>query len=170
MSGWVDAFILPRPMDVLISGVELSSQGTLLIDLAASARRVTCAVVIAMVVGVPAGLYLGYRRDIYAYLAGPVHAMRSVPATALIPLFILVIGVGELSIISVATYPSSLVLLVNTVNGAALANAHRVHQGRLLELGPGRMIAGRITIRGSAKYTQWRTHSRFLCLGARYWN
>lgn len=140
-SGVVDELVLPSPAAVLVSGALLAIDGTLLADLMASGWRVICAVAVAITVGVPTGLLLGYRDDIYRYIEGPVHALRSVPATALFPVLLLVVGIGEVSIVAVATYPSSLVILINTVTGAALANRHRVYQGELLELRPIRMIA-----------------------------
>ena len=65
---------------------------------------------------------------------GSLHALRSVPASALFPLFLIVAGVGETSIVALAAYPSLLVVLVNAVSGAALANQSRLDQARLLNL------------------------------------
>jgi len=66
---------------------------------------------------------------------GPLHALRSIPASALFPLFLIIVGVGESSIVALAAYPSLLVILVNSVTGAALANKRRLYQARLFELG-----------------------------------
>jgi ABC-type nitrate/sulfonate/bicarbonate transport system permease component len=65
---------------------------------------------------------------------GPLHALRSIPASALFPLFLIIVGVGETSIVALAAYPSLLVILVNTVTGAALANKRRLYQAKLFEL------------------------------------
>jgi ABC-type nitrate/sulfonate/bicarbonate transport system permease component len=94
----------------------------------------------AIVLGVPAGLALGYWQSLYAYLERPLHALRSVPATALFPLLLIVIGVGETAIVVLATYPSFLIILVNTVGGVRLANDRRVEQARALGLGPAALV------------------------------
>jgi ABC-type nitrate/sulfonate/bicarbonate transport system permease component len=103
-------------------------------DLALTLGRVFVAIAIAGVVGIPVGLYLGYRKRWYQMVEGPLHALRSIPASALFPLFLIIVGVGETSIVALAAYPSLLVILVNTVTGATLANKRRLYQAKLFGL------------------------------------
>lgn len=129
----VDRIVLPTPWSVLrVMPVMLRER--LLFDVGLTLGRVLSALVIAGVVGIPAGLLLGYKRRWYQMAEGPLHALRSIPASALFPLFLIVVGVGETSIVALAAYPSLLVILVNTVTGAALANKRRLYQAKLFEL------------------------------------
>ena len=106
----------------------------LLADIALTLGRVLAALAVACVFGIPVGLFLGYRQRAYKVVEGPLHALRSVPASALFPLFLIVAGVGETSIVALAAYPSLLVIMVNAISGAALANQSRLYQARLLNL------------------------------------
>lgn len=136
----VDRIILPSPWAVFSALPGMVDSGFLVSHVAATLGRVGAALLIACLVGLPLGLFLGYRREIYGAVEGPLHALRSIPASALFPLFLIIIGVGEFSIIALAAYPSLLVILVNAVTGASLANEHRLHQARILGLNGVRLI------------------------------
>ena len=139
--GAVDPLILPRPWKVVSALPEMVRHGGFIRDVMATLRRVAAAILIAVAMGIPTGLYLGYRREVYRVVEGPLHALRSVPASALFPLLLLITGVGESSIILLAAYPSTLVVIVNAVTGASLANRRRLHQARLLGLRPFEIVA-----------------------------
>jgi ABC-type nitrate/sulfonate/bicarbonate transport system permease component len=129
----VAPIVLPSPASVVRALPQMLRE-RLLADIARTLGRVLGALVIACLFGIPLGLYLGYRKGVYQVIESPLHALRSVPASALFPLFLIVIGVGEKSIVALAAYPSLLVILANTVSGATLANKRRLYQARLLGL------------------------------------
>ena len=129
----IDPIVLPAPWSVA-RAVPGMLRERLLADIGLTLGRVLAALVFACAFGIPAGLFLGYRKGAYKVVEGPLHALRSVPASALFPLFLIVAGVGETSIVALAAYPSLLVIMVNSVSGAALANQHRLYQARLLNL------------------------------------
>jgi ABC-type nitrate/sulfonate/bicarbonate transport system permease component len=131
---WVDPIILPSPMSVLRAYPEMIDDDRLMTDLFYTLGRVVGAVTLAAFVGIPLGLFFGYKRGIYRIVEPPLHALRSIPASALFPLFLVVIGVGEASILALAAYPSLLIIVVNAAAGAALANKRRMHQARILGL------------------------------------
>ncbi len=129
----VDPIVLPAPWSVARALPAMLRDG-ILNDLMLTTGRVLAALAVACAVGIPAGLLLGYRHRWYQMVEGPLHALRSIPASALFPLFLIFVGVGDTSIVALAAYPSLLVILVNTVSGAALANKRRLYQARLFEL------------------------------------
>ena len=129
----VDPIVLPSPASVA-RAVPRMLRERLLSDIALTLGRVLGALAIACLLGIPLGLYLGYRKGMYQVIESPLHALRSIPASALFPLFLIIIGVGEKSIVALAAYPSLLVILVNAVSGATLANKRRLYQARLLGL------------------------------------
>jgi ABC-type nitrate/sulfonate/bicarbonate transport system permease component len=136
----IDPIVLPAPWNVA-RALPAMLRERLLSDVGLTLGRVLLALLFACLFGIPIGLYLGYRRRTYRVLEGPLHALRSVPASALFPLFLIVAGVGETSIVALAAYPSLLVILVNAVSGAALANQRRLYQARLLNLGTYHMLS-----------------------------
>jgi ABC-type nitrate/sulfonate/bicarbonate transport system permease component len=129
----VDPIVLSSPWSV-VRALPGMLRERLLVDVALTLGRVLAALVFACAIGIPLGLFLGYRQKTYAIIEGPLHALRSIPASALFPLFLIVAGVGEPSIVALAAYPSLLVILVNTVSGAVLANKRHLYQARLLNL------------------------------------
>lgn len=139
----IDPIILPSPVAVLKAGGELVVHGGILTDVRTTLSRLLCALLLAILAGVPLGLLFAYFRGVYRSVEGLLHGLRSIPAAALFPLFLIVIGVGESSIIMLAWYNSATVILISTVSGALLANESRVRQGRMLGMN-GWRIATRI--------------------------
>jgi ABC-type nitrate/sulfonate/bicarbonate transport system permease component len=129
----IDPIVLPTPWSV-VSAFGGMVHERIVTDVTLTLARVLGALAIAAAIGIPAGLLLGYQRRWYQMVEGPLHALRSIPASALFPLFLIVVGVGESSILALAAYPSLLVMLVNTVTGAALANKRRLYQAKLFEM------------------------------------
>jgi ABC-type nitrate/sulfonate/bicarbonate transport system permease component len=129
----VDPIILPAPWNV-VRAVPGMLRERLLADIGLTLGRVLAALAVACVFGIPVGLFLGYHPRAYKVVEGPLHALRSIPASALFPLFLIVAGVGEKSMVALAAYPSLLVVMVNAVSGATLANQPRLYQARLLNL------------------------------------
>jgi ABC-type nitrate/sulfonate/bicarbonate transport system permease component len=138
-AGWVKPINLPAPWRVGEAFVQLMTQAGLWKDLLITSARALAALALAVILGVPFGLLLALNPRLLSVVEGPVHALRSIPAAALFPLFLIVIGVGEGSIITLATYNSVMVVLISTVAGAVLANRRRVQQARSLGLGGWRL-------------------------------
>ena len=130
-----DPAIIPPPQSVLKALVLLVAQHGLGNDLTRTLGRLLAALAAAIGLGVPLGLLFGVERGVYAYFEGLIHALRSVPAAALFPLFMLIIGVGETSIVALATYNSLMVIIIHTVAGTLVANEQRLQQARSLGLG-----------------------------------
>jgi ABC-type nitrate/sulfonate/bicarbonate transport system permease component len=128
----VDPVIVPAPLAVVRAGIDLFVNDAAAVHIGVTLRRLCIALALSIAIGVPLGLFLGYRRAAYEAIEGLVHALRSIPATALFPLLLIVVGVGEASIVTVATYPGVLIVLVNAASGAMLADRSRLRQGRVL--------------------------------------
>jgi ABC-type nitrate/sulfonate/bicarbonate transport system permease component len=130
-TGFVDPVILPTPGSVA-KALNALFREQLLSDVAYTLGRCVVALTISILVGVPVGLWLGFHVRAYRAVEGIIHALRSVPAAALFPLFLVAIGVGESSIVALASYNSLMVILINTVTGTLLANSSRIYHSRLL--------------------------------------
>lgn len=139
----IDPIILPTPQAVMKATVTLFVEGGLGQDLWVTLVRLVSALLLALAVGIPLGLLFGYYKDAYRGVEGLLHALRSIPAAALFPLFLIVVGVGEMSIVLLAFYNSATVILIGTVSGAILANESRVRQARVLGMN-GWQIATRV--------------------------
>ncbi len=130
----IDPIVLPPPQGVGWALLGMLKTTEFPLDIGVTLGRVGVAIVLAGALGVPVGLYLGYRKTVYSTVEAPLHALRSIPASALFPLLLIVVGVGNAAIIVLAAYPSLLVVLVNSANGASLANKRRLYQADILGL------------------------------------
>lgn len=124
--GFVDTFFLPGPLVVLRKLAILLTSGVLLSDTVATLQRVVSAFMMALVVGLPLGLWLGGTERAYRSAEFLVDFFRSTPATALFPLFLLVFGVTDVSKIAVAAFASTLLIIFNTAHGVMRAKKSRV--------------------------------------------
>lgn len=100
--------VLPSPREVVEGVPTLFSEGKLLQSIAATMQRVLLGFLLAIVVGVPAGIVAGSWPAVSAFLAPLVLFGRNVPIAALVPLTILWFGIGEAQkamFIFVATVP-----------------------------------------------------------------
>lgn len=116
--GLIDPLFLPSPIAVITRLVMLLLQGHLLVSLGLTSCRAMLGLAIAMVIGIPTGLLAGFRRSVSDAIVGLVDFLRSIPATALFPLFMLWLGIGEASRIGLVVFGCSLVILINALYGA----------------------------------------------------
>jgi NitT/TauT family transport system permease protein len=72
---------------------------------------------LAVLIGIPVGLLIGYSWIISAVLAPIFAFLRPIPAIAFIPLVILYFGIGETSKIAVVFMTSMLYLILNVAEG-----------------------------------------------------
>ncbi len=98
-----DAILLPRPGEVLAAIVEMARSGELLRHMAASARRLGAGWCIGAAAGAMTGLAIGLFPIVRAAVLPLVTALFAMPKIALLPIFIVWLGIGEASkIITVA--------------------------------------------------------------------
>ncbi|MFE3541862.1 ABC transporter permease [Nocardia sp. NPDC059177] len=91
----IDPRKLAAPWTVLQTGWELLVDGPLLADLGVSLQRAMTGLVIGLVIGTSLALISGLSRLGESIIDGPVQVKRAIPTLALIPLLILVLGIGE---------------------------------------------------------------------------
>ena len=87
--------IVPGPLAVLRGIGELVDRGLLVRYTLDSLRRVAIGYVIALVVGIPLGLWMGRSRIVFAAVDPLVQILRPISPIAWIPVAIVVFGIGE---------------------------------------------------------------------------
>lgn len=87
--------LLPTPAATLSSLAEMWNEGTLLTDFSASVQRILIGYAISVAIGVVVGLAVGSFATFEALLEPSMGFLRYIPATALTPLFLLWLGIGE---------------------------------------------------------------------------
>jgi NitT/TauT family transport system permease protein len=89
--------IFPTPLQVVTGTLDLARDGTLWNHIGASLFRVGTGFLLAVVVGVPLGLLMGWVGGAFATLNPIVQILRPISPIAWIPIAILWFGVGDLS-------------------------------------------------------------------------
>lgn len=95
-AGLIDVRFFPAPSQIATTGVEMTGNGTLLTDLTVTVRVLLIGLVSGFVVGTVAGLLLGLSRIARAALEPLLSALYTIPKLAVLPLLLLIFGVGEL--------------------------------------------------------------------------
>ena len=123
---FVDPVFLPSPGAVLDRFVILSTRGyqgaSLLHHVAISMMRFGVAFVFCIVAGVGIGLWMGMSSTARALLDPPIEVTRPIPKLALLPLFIIWFGIGEVSKIIVivsALFPLMSISAMQAVRGVS---------------------------------------------------
>lgn len=94
-SGWVEPLFLPTPENVWQAIVSLWTSGDLPQDILASVFRVLSGFLLAALISIPLGTFMGTFASIRALMEPIIGIVRYMPAPAFIPLLILYFGVGE---------------------------------------------------------------------------
>jgi NitT/TauT family transport system permease protein len=132
LSGVIDSFFLPSPISTIQELVKLISTGAIIPDTFITLERVIIAFILALIIGLPAGLILGSTPKIYESVEFVIEFFRSIPATAMFPLFMLVFGISDSSKIAVATFASILIILFNTAYGVRHSKKLRALTAKLM--------------------------------------
>lgn len=114
---FVDPFFLPSPIIVGKQLVQMLSHSDIYGHLFKTFYRMMVGYTLAVAIGVPLGIILGYWEHIYDSVEFIIDFFRSFPATAMFPLFMLAFGLGDGSKIALVVFGCALLILVNTTYG-----------------------------------------------------
>jgi NitT/TauT family transport system permease protein len=109
--------IFPSPWQVITGTLELIGDGTLWEHIGASLFRVGTGFLLAVVVGVPLGLWMGWVRGAFDTLNPIFQMLRPISPIAWIPIAILWFGVGNASPIYLIFLSSVFPMVVQTIAG-----------------------------------------------------
>jgi len=112
-----ESVIFPTPWQVVAGSYELIEQGTLWNHIGASLFRVGTGFFLAVAIGVPLGLLMGWVAGAFTTLNPVVQILRPISPIAWIPLSILWFGVGDLSPIFLIFLSSVFPIVVQTAAG-----------------------------------------------------
>src|SRR2546428_7271450 len=108
---------LPGPWLVLGSILDMTVRGTLWIHLAATLERVAMGFGVGATLGVALGLAAGQLTPVRNVIEPLVELLRPIPPLALLPTFIVWVGIGEASKIGFITYATFFPIFLTTVTG-----------------------------------------------------
>lgn len=135
-----DEYFLPSPKETIDSLKLLVGDGTLWMDIKASAGRFIKGWLLSAACGLPLGLLVGNFRPVRWLIEPILSFFRFVPAIALTTLFLMWFGVGEESKVALIFYASFFPIFVNTIAGVASADQSLVEAASSLGAGKFRVF------------------------------
>ncbi len=115
-SGVVDAAFLPPISKVLEAGWNLILNGQFFVHLQASLVRSLGAFFIALLTAIPLGFAIGWYRGFSDYLNPLLELLRNTSALAVLPVFMLFLGIGEASKIGLIIFGCFFPILLSTIS------------------------------------------------------
>ncbi|WP_046565502.1 ABC transporter permease [Micromonospora sp. HK10] len=116
-AGLVDRVFLPPLSEVLAAWWVLLRSGQLADHVGASLTRSLTGLALAVLGAIPLGLLIGWYRPLADLLSPLLEVFRNTAALALLPVFVLILGLGETSKIALVVYACSWPILLNTIAG-----------------------------------------------------
>ena len=113
--GLTDPAFFPPLSEVLGAGWALAQNGQLWQHTSASVARALGGFAIAVLYAVPLGLAIGWYRRLGEFLNPLIELLRNTAPLALLPVFLLLLGIGEVSKVAMVVYACSWPLLLNTI-------------------------------------------------------
>jgi ABC-type nitrate/sulfonate/bicarbonate transport system permease component len=127
----IDTLFLPRPSAILKTLVIELFSWNYWQHILYTLCRTLGGFLISSFIGIILGILFGRFDSLYRLFEPLLDFLRSIPATALFPLFIFAVGVGDYSKILVVIYGCSLIVLINTVYGIKSINKSRIQSLKL---------------------------------------
>lgn len=125
---------LPPLHEVLLAGAGLLATGALQDHVAASLTRSAAGFSIAVVLGISLGLVIAWYRPLHSFLNPLLELFRNTAALALLPVFTLLLGIGEESKITIVAFAAFFPVLLNTIAGVRTVDPLLVRAARSLGL------------------------------------
>lgn len=123
---------LPTPPEVVERAVTLLGDGTLERDILASLTRVFVGFALGTAVAIPIGFLMGWYGVVRALVEPWVQFFRTIPPLAIIPLAIVLMGIGETPKIFVIFLAAFLACVISTFQGVVNVDRTLINAARVL--------------------------------------
>lgn len=133
--GLVSLLFVESPDKVFLTLINLfvyQDKNNIAYDLASTLFRTAVGFLTSAAIGIPVGIILGYSEKAYHLLGPLVQFIRSIAAPAVFSLFILLVGIGNPSIIATVVFACAPIVTINTMYGVRNSNKERVEDAENL--------------------------------------
>lgn len=128
--GWLHPIFFPPPSAIVGTLVALLANGELLAHTVVSALRIVVGFVAAAIPAIALGMVMGLLRPVRLLLMPAAAALYPIPKIAVLPLVMLILGLGEASKIAIVVISVFFLVLVNTVAGVLAISPLHFDVGR----------------------------------------
>lgn len=116
--GWFKQELLTPPSIAFVEVWRYFASGEIFPHLGASLKRGALGFAIAALVGVPLGLFIGSVRLVSLGLSPVIEFLRQLPPLAMLPVFLLFLGLGFKAQVAIVIWASIWPILLNAITGA----------------------------------------------------
>jgi NitT/TauT family transport system permease protein len=121
-SGLFPAVLLPTIPSILDTLIATIADGTMLLHAAYTLYRVMFGFALAIVVGLPLGILMARSPRVEHFFLPLISALMPIPSFALVPLFMLWFGIGNVTTILIVFYAATFPMAFNTWSGVRSVN------------------------------------------------
>ena len=111
----IDPVLFPAPSAIIVATA--GAIGPLLREGALTVTRAAVSFLVALLFAIPAGLVLGRSDRLHALFRPSVDGLRTLPAAAIVPIAILLLGIDTTMKIAVAAFGAAWPVLLATIDG-----------------------------------------------------
>lgn len=115
--GWINPSVLPAPSAILKVFISRIASGEFFTDVGISLFRVLQGYVLGSILGIVVGTAMAFSKRFESALSLILNLIRPIPIIAWVPIFIMWLGIGEFSKITVITFGTFFPVLLNTLHG-----------------------------------------------------
>jgi ABC-type nitrate/sulfonate/bicarbonate transport system permease component len=133
-------FYIPPVSQILWALGRLLHSGELAPHLSVSLTRFLEGYLLAAAIAVLLGTVLGYFRSLHNLLEMLIEFLRPMPSVAIIPVAVLMLGIGDPMIVAVTVYATIWPILVNTIDGVRHIESTLIDTGRTFGLSRRRIL------------------------------
>ena len=132
--GLVDPYFVSPLSEVGAAWWEMVTTGKLWEHLSASLVRSAAGFFLAVAIAIPLGTAIAWYPPVRQLVSPVLELFRNTAALALLPVFVLVLGIGETSKIAIVLYACFFPILLNTISGVESVDKQLLRSARVLGL------------------------------------
>ncbi|HWI22200.1 MAG TPA: ABC transporter permease [Baekduia sp.] len=134
-AGLVDKTFLVPFSEALSALWKLGKDGTLWDNVSISMVRASAGFAIALAIAIPLGFVIGWYSRAQEVLSPLLEVFRNTATLALLPVFTLLLGIGETTKIVIVVYACTFPIVLNTISGVQTVDPLLVKSARSMGLG-----------------------------------
>ena len=130
--GLVSVSLLTPPSTALTVAGKYFISGEIFPHLGSSLKRGGIGLALALAVGIPLGLCIGFVKSFSRALSPVIEFLRQLPPLAMLPVFLLFLGLGLRSQVAIVIWAAIWPILLNTISGAQSVDVRLIKAARTL--------------------------------------
>lgn len=147
----LNGFQLPTPPEVVEKAIQLWNAGILQEDILASLGRVLAGFLLGSAAAIPVGFLMGWYTVARGLFEPWIQFFRTIPPLALLPLVLVLLGIGEVPKIVVIFLAAFLACVISTYQGVVSVDKTLINAARVLGAKDGTIFA-RVVVPASTPF------------------